>query len=379
MSSAYPISAPAQFIPSGPDPHIDFNASGSGANSIRNFVVEQSGDLMYRAAGTDNTLARLPVGSDGQYLRVQGVPVAQSQSFNTIADIAGSLNNNYFTIYTPTGSFYVWMNVAGLGTDPASLIPQPIDIQGATGIQVNLAMNSTALQVAQAVSAALNANVNFTSPVPFAPVVNVTQTAAGATTSAADSSFAPTGFTFNAPAPVGQSSNIVWGSGTSSPLESFQAYGVPGAVIRIPPGSWQTLNSAYVNWSEASPGHDAGNCFNAPAGIFTVPANGLYQLSGAVAFEADASGTPGMIPNFQAIRQLRILNLTTNQVIACSSEQASAFGLNDTWVSLSATIPLLTVGEQLVMQVRHDAQNANGGLLIDVLPGDVRFGGHRAA
>jgi hypothetical protein len=63
-----------------------------------------------------------------------------------LADVAGSLNNKYFTFNKTSGAFYVWYNVGGLGVDPAP---------GGTGIPVAIATNSTAAQVASATITAL--------------------------------------------------------------------------------------------------------------------------------------------------------------------------------------------------------------------------------
>jgi hypothetical protein len=74
---------------------------------------------------------------------------AQALTIECSADVSSSLNNTYFLISSTTTNYYVWFNVGGAGTDPA--------IGGRTGIQVAIAVNSSATVVATALAAALTA------------------------------------------------------------------------------------------------------------------------------------------------------------------------------------------------------------------------------
>lgn len=82
----------------------------------------------------------------------------ESGIITTVADVAGSLNNTYFLLGVPqddtTLPYYVWFNVSGGGVDPA--------VPGATGIEVMIATNDTADDVATALGAAINAVVDVT-------------------------------------------------------------------------------------------------------------------------------------------------------------------------------------------------------------------------
>jgi hypothetical protein len=74
------------------------------------------------------------------------------------ADVLSNLNNKYFELYSSRNKekYYVWYNVASLGTDP--MVPD------ATGIEVNINANDTAEVVAIATElyVKLAADRNFT-------------------------------------------------------------------------------------------------------------------------------------------------------------------------------------------------------------------------
>lgn len=97
--------------------------------------------------------------------------VAQIVNVTTVADVAGSLNNLYFFISSPSTDYYVWFNVGGAGVDP--------NISGRTGIPVAFAPNATANQVATAVAAAIDATISFTAPPPGANIITVTNAVNG--------------------------------------------------------------------------------------------------------------------------------------------------------------------------------------------------------
>lgn len=72
----------------------------------------------------------------------------------TVADVAGSLNNKYFTLHSAANatSYYVWYNVNGAGVDPAP---------GGTGIMVAIPTGASATAVALATATAVDLNVDF--------------------------------------------------------------------------------------------------------------------------------------------------------------------------------------------------------------------------
>lgn len=76
-----------------------------------------------------------------------------------VADSSGSLDATYFTLSAPAsiggteGLFYVWIDVDNSSVDPAPA--------GRTGIEVDIATDDTAITVAAAIQAAVEANGNF--------------------------------------------------------------------------------------------------------------------------------------------------------------------------------------------------------------------------
>jgi hypothetical protein len=104
-----------------------------------------------------------------------------------VADVASSLNNKYFLLYSANDmtGYYVWFNVAGAGVDPA--------IAGKTGVQVAIAAGAAAAVVAAAVQVAVDALADFVATV-LVDTVTITNAANGQTTDASDGA-APTGFT----------------------------------------------------------------------------------------------------------------------------------------------------------------------------------------
>jgi hypothetical protein len=106
--------------------------------------------------------------------------IAQIETVTTTADTAGSLNNNYFDLYSANGNeYYVWLNVNSAGTDPA--------VAGKTGIQVPLATGATAPTVATAIAAQINvvASSYFTASA-LGNIVTINHVIAGVATPAFD-------------------------------------------------------------------------------------------------------------------------------------------------------------------------------------------------
>jgi hypothetical protein len=98
--------------------------------------------------------------------------VAEVTTIACIADVSGSLNNRFFLLNGAGGLKYcVWMNVASAGVDPS--------IPGYTSVEVVLATNATANDVADAVAAALDPLAAFVAPNPGAATVTCTNATAG--------------------------------------------------------------------------------------------------------------------------------------------------------------------------------------------------------
>jgi hypothetical protein len=150
-----------------------------GSRNTRTYYHGQqnpSGSITFMA-DPDNiaTLLFLALGVEGNATQVLGTQ-AEITQVTCGADTAGSLSGKYFTINSPTVNYYVWYDVAGLGSiDPA--------IAGKTGIPVGISSGATASTVATATASAIDALAAFVST-PAAAVVTVTNAVAGAATDA---------------------------------------------------------------------------------------------------------------------------------------------------------------------------------------------------
>lgn len=114
---------------------------------------------------------------DRQNIRIEpmnviwGSDVFQVQTITTRADVASSLNNDYFWLYDSAGAkHYFWFDVNNAGADPAP--------GSGTAHEVDIAVGATAAQVATALELVIEAVTGFNSTVSGA-VVTVTHTAAG--------------------------------------------------------------------------------------------------------------------------------------------------------------------------------------------------------
>lgn len=128
--------------------------------------------------------------------------VAEVSTVETVADVASSLNNKYFTLRNGANAlFHVWFDVNSAGADPAPA--------GSTGIEVDLGVGDTAAQVASAIQAAVDAHASF-----VATVSNTTVTITNAATGYADDiADVNTGFTFAVTTQGAPAGLIGYGSG----------------------------------------------------------------------------------------------------------------------------------------------------------------------
>lgn len=105
-----------------------------------------------------------------------------------IADVASNLNNQFFLMYRPDGTFkHVWYNVGAAGVDPA-----PPGSAG--GIPVAISANATASAVATATSAAVDLDASWKATVSGVNVT-ITNVTVGQVGPMVDGT-ATTGFTF---------------------------------------------------------------------------------------------------------------------------------------------------------------------------------------
>jgi hypothetical protein len=82
------------------------------------------------------------------------VPVNESQTVTTVADVSGSLNSTYFTLYDAGNAhgYYVWYNINSAGVDPAPAGLTGIPVAAATGASANTIASNSRTAIAAAVS-----------------------------------------------------------------------------------------------------------------------------------------------------------------------------------------------------------------------------------
>lgn len=122
---------------------------------------------------------------------------AQVTQIVTVADVLTSLNNTYFNVYSALDNahYVVWYNVAGLGTDPM--------IGGTTSVEVDIALNDSAANVAAATFAALNLTADFSAGAVGDTITAINGASGngfGASTDASDGAV-PTGFAITTTVP----------------------------------------------------------------------------------------------------------------------------------------------------------------------------------
>lgn len=172
---------------------------------------------------------------------------------------------------------------------------------------------------------------------------------------------------------VSDGTKPMWGTGSTSGAAVFTAY-VTTNTSTIPtsrsgganPGVWFPLAgiTPRVGWSTSSPGADPDGVFSltpgATYGSFVAPSNGIYSFSASIAFDsgvgvAAGAGLPaGSLPSGQAVRQVRLFNVTTAVALATVTQQAEPFNGNITQVPLTAKNVQLVAGDVVQLQVRHD-------------------------
>jgi hypothetical protein len=218
---------------------------------------------------------------------------------------------------------------------------------------------------------------NITSPVVFDGVSNVNFSSLAitdfVTSAAGDIIYRPVLNNTLARLPIGVDGTILtatgglpaWQPSASASKKSLHAIGNGVANIAVPAvNTWTSLvsnplGSQNIIWDTSSFGaNDADSMFNTSTGIFTVPTTGIYQLSAAVVFQANNGGVPMTIttaPTGLCVRQVRIFNITQAYDYGVGTRQAEPSGDNQTVVNLPAANVRLTAGDQLAVQVRHDA------------------------
>jgi hypothetical protein len=122
---------------------------------------------------------RLSPDNDSMLLRLDFEAHREVSTFVCEADTAGSLSGEYIQLYDRNGKVWPWFNITGL--DPASVPPS---VTTERLIRVDIPSGATATQVAVALAAALNADTEFSAPVPTTATAVITDQHAGARTAA---------------------------------------------------------------------------------------------------------------------------------------------------------------------------------------------------
>jgi hypothetical protein len=154
---------------------VDITAHQFGSNVLD--AIRTGKKLEITTALKETSIAQITRILNGQ--GATAVAAAAVQTVTCIADVAKSLQNKYFFIYSALDAvyYYVWFNVNSEGVAPAP--------SGYTGVEIALATGASASTVATAVAAALDALAGFVSSASGA-VVTVTNAATGGCTAAVD-------------------------------------------------------------------------------------------------------------------------------------------------------------------------------------------------
>lgn len=152
--------------------------------------------------------------SDRILVKDEDSGAAEVHSVDTVADVGQSLMNDYFIMYeTPASAFYVWMNVAALGSDP---VPGPPVGVTYVGVECTVAEGASADAVATAIKTALDASAYLGSTARTTNALTMTNTHGGDVTDVADGGGLLTGFTFGTDTPgtgMGPAANGIYDVG----------------------------------------------------------------------------------------------------------------------------------------------------------------------
>jgi hypothetical protein len=103
----------------------------------------------------------------------QTASVSEVSTVQAVADVAKSLQNLYFWLFTDVKSYYVWLNVNSEGVDPNPAVPAggPTTKQG---VAVAIATNASIAAVGDAIQAAVHALTDFNATDDDAGLVTMT-------------------------------------------------------------------------------------------------------------------------------------------------------------------------------------------------------------
>lgn len=106
----------------------------------------------------------------------------------------------------------------------------------------------------------------------------------------------------------------------------------------------------------ASPGHDVTGML--VSNTVTIPKSGTYIVSAAVTFEANNTGTIGLIGSLRGIRQVRVYRSNVGDTLLFGERAAEAYDGNPTRVHAGCAVLKLDEGDTIMVQIRHDATSS---------------------
>ena len=154
--------------------------------TLKRFVVDENGKS--QAVNGLNIQAVFKTCTGYLVKKLEGAAVAQISTIQTVADIGGNLAGKFFFYDTPANKYVVWIESGGNGSAPS--------VSGRTAVQVTIAQNASANDVATALQASMDALADVSSAVASNTVTN-TNTASGEASEPLDSTGATSaGFIF---------------------------------------------------------------------------------------------------------------------------------------------------------------------------------------
>lgn len=181
---SYPITAPVLFENVAANSPINFTATGA-SNKIENFVTTTQGDLLYREAGANNYLTRLPIGVPGDVLVTSPglVPIWSNTISNLsqgifTATVTGSVtavptsrtgggdSNVWFQLYGDAPSRFVTWSTSSPASDPDSRFSLTAGVTYGTFSVPSTGIYTLSAQIASDPGVGVNAGSGITTSVP---------------------------------------------------------------------------------------------------------------------------------------------------------------------------------------------------------------------
>lgn len=169
--------------------------------------------LHVSSSATERTVGTITV--------VVGSDALQIDTVTLRADAVGNLNNKYWYLVSAQNAtnYVIWYNVNAAGFNPYPATANALGV--ATSVEVAVTTGSSAITVAQATQAAINALPDFTVPVTTTSTISITRAANGWASVPVDGNVA--GLWATAQTQVGRAGSDVFGTSTTFTTD-FQNY-----------------------------------------------------------------------------------------------------------------------------------------------------------